>query len=148
MTLNKEVFLEDPTDQLIPNLGVAKVEPPEAPEEWDVLRYELSHFVCEGEYESGLERILSTYVNSLGQPQQPAAWVSGFYGSGKSHLVRVLQYLWRDVVFPDGARARGLAHLPSEISALLAELSTAGRQAGGLWSAAGTLGAGTGSVRL
>ena len=27
-------------------------------------------------------------------------WVSGFYGSGKSHLVRVLEQLWRDLVLP------------------------------------------------
>lgn len=149
MTLNKEVFLEDPTDQLIPNLGVAKVEQPTTSEEWDVLRYELSHFVCEGEYESGLERILSTYVKSVGQPQQPAAWVSGFYGSGKSHLVRVLQYLWTDQEFPDGTSASDLAKLPSSVTDQLAELRTVGKRSGGLWSAAGTLGAGASDkVRL
>lgn len=142
MTLNKEVFLEDPTDQQIPNLGVAKIEQPGTPEEWDVLRYELSHFVCEGAYESGLERILSTYVRSLGQPQQPAAWVSGFYGSGKSHLVRVLQYLWTDQRFPDGTTANDLVKLPSSVTDALAELRTVGKRSGGLWSAAGTLGAG------
>jgi len=46
------------------------------------------------------------------------------------------------------ARARGIARLPADIASLLTELSTAGKQAGGLWAAAGTLGAGTGSVRL
>jgi hypothetical protein len=29
------------------------------------------------------------------QAKQPAAWVSGFYGSGKPHLIRVLEYLCR-----------------------------------------------------
>src|SRR6266511_166848 len=124
MTLNREVFLEDPTLKEIPNLGVTKVVNPSTEEEWEVLRYELSHFVCEGEYESGLERILSTFLRSVGQPQQPAAWVSGFFGSGKSHLVRVLQYLWMDYRFPDGSTAQELASLPATVTDPLAELKT------------------------
>jgi hypothetical protein len=142
MTLNKDVFLKDPTDRQIPNLGVAKVEQPETTEEWEVLRYELESFVCEGEYASGLERILSTYLRNLGQPQQPAAWVSGFYGSGKSHLVRVLQYLWADQVLPDGVAASDLVSLPTPIKDALKELRTVSKRSGGAWSAAGTLGAG------
>jgi hypothetical protein len=147
--LNREVFLKDPTTHTIPNLGVAKVSEPQTPEQWAVLRYELSSFVCDGEYRRGLERVLDTYLANLRQPQQPAAWISGFYGSGKSHLVEVLRCLWVDTAFPDGARARGLANLPSDIAAQLAELTTEGRRAGGLWAAAGTLGAGAGdNVRL
>jgi len=76
-------------------------------------------------------------------------WVSGFYGSGKSHLCRVLEYLWRDVKLPSGKSARQLVHLPNDIEAHLTELSTAGKRLGGLWSAAGTLGAGKSqAVRL
>lgn len=148
-TQNWEVFLRDPRALVIPNLGVTKVTEPTTPEEWNTLRFELSSFVCDGEYRRGLELILATYLGSLNQPSQPAVWVSGFFGSGKSHLVRVLEYLWRDVKFPDGATARGITPLPDDIKELLVELSTAGRRVGGLWSAAGTLGAGAGStVRL
>jgi hypothetical protein len=147
--INREVFARDPVKNPIPNDGVAKIVEPESPGDWKVLRYELSTFVCEGEYRRGLETILDTYLRNLDRPVQPAAWVSGFYGSGKSHLVRVLEFLWRDVTFPDGATARSLVDLPAEIGDHLRELTTAGRQAGGLWSAAGTLGAGAGeSVRL
>src|SRR5829696_1832468 len=124
--LNRELFQRDPTTFSIPNLGVAKVGAPQTDEEWAVLRSELQSFVCDGEYERGLERILSSYLTALAQPQQPAFWVSGFFGSGKSHFVRVLEYLWRDYHFPDGATARGLVNLPGEIKALLTELSTAG----------------------
>lgn len=146
---NRELFLVDPTTFTIPNEGVTKIYEPHTEKEWAVLRYELSRFVCDGEYRKGLDRVLSTFLTNLSNPEQPAVWVSGFYGSGKSHFVRVLEYLWRDVEFPDGARARGLAKLPTEITDALKELTTAGRRAGGLWSAAGTLGAAAGdSVRL
>lgn len=149
MTLNRELFIEDPTEREIPNLGVAKVLNPESEEEFAVLRWELSHFVCDGEYEHGLQRILESYLRHLEQHAQPAAWVSGFYGSGKSHLVRVLQYLWTDYRFPDGSTAQGLVNLPSSVSDPLSELRTIGKREGGLWAAAGTLGAGAGdSVRL
>ncbi len=146
---NREVFLTDPTTFTIPNEGVAKIYNPHLPKEWDVLRWELSSFVCEGEYRKGLERILSTYLSNRDKAEQSAVWVSGFYGSGKSHFVRVLEYLWRDVQLPDGASARSLVKLPAEILDLLKELSTVGKQEGGLWSAAGTMGASAGdSVRL
>lgn len=148
MMQNRVVFAQDPTAFAIPNDGVTVVADPQTPEEWDVLRYELSSFVCDGEYREGLHRILATFLAHLGKPKQPAVWVSGFYGSGKSHLVRVLQYLWSDVAFPDGAQARGLARLPVDITDLLAELSTAGMREGGLWAAAGKLGAGHTNIQL
>ncbi|MEI6046386.1 MAG: BREX system P-loop protein BrxC, partial [Chloroflexota bacterium] len=148
-TTNREVFQQDPTKTTIPNDGVAKVLDPRTPEEWKVLRYELESFVCDGEYRRGMERILSTYLGHLDKQSQPAAWISGFYGSGKSHFVRVLEYLWRDVTFDGGATARGLTHLPHDLKDYLTELSTAGRREGGLWSAAGKLSSGPeNSVRL
>lgn len=149
MTLNRDVFANDPLTAVIPNDGVAKVTEPHSPEEWAVLRHELSTFVCEGEFKTGLDRILSTFLRNVGEAVQPAGWVSGFYGSGKSHLVRTLEFCWRDVAFPDGATARGLTRLPTEIAEHLQELSIVGRREGGLWSVAGTLGAGSGdSIRL
>lgn len=150
MTLtNRDVFAIDPTEHDIPNLGVVKVKNPEDAGDWATLEWELRSFVCEGEYERGLERILDQFLGHLAQPEQPAVWVSGFYGSGKSHLMRVLEYLWRDYQLPSGTSARTLSTLPSEIQAHLKELSIAGTRAGGLWSAAGTLGSGAaGSVRL
>lgn len=150
MTLtNRELFYRDPVATKIPNDGVATVVRPETEQQWDVLRWELGSFVCEGQYANGLERILSSFLTNLGQSKQPAAWVSGFYGSGKSHLARVLEYLWRDVELPGGDRARDLVSLPDEIRDHLTELSTAGKRLGGLWSAAGTLASGkSDAVRL
>ena len=150
MACNRDIFLNDPLQTTIPNDGVAQVVEPENDQQWEVLRHELRSFVCDGEYLRGMERILHSYLDHLSQPKQPAVWVSGFYGSGKSHFVRVLEYLWRDVELPGGVRARSLPqNLPTSVNDLLRELSTAGRREGGLWSAAGTLGAGAGSnVRL
>lgn len=147
---NRDVYQRDPSKITLLNNGVASMTDAATEDERRTLRFELEHFVCEGEYQRGLERILSSYVSSQGQPEQPAAWVSGFFGSGKSHLAKMLRFLWTDYTFPeDGASARGLARLPDDIQALLKELSTLGKRANGLHAAAGTLGAGASdSVRL
>lgn len=148
VTYNREVFARDPLKTTIPNNGVARVAEARTIENDEVSRYELRTFVCEGEYARGLRKILDTYVAHVGDPEQPAVWVSGFYGSGKSHLVKVLRYLWTDYTFTDGGTARGIVTLPAEIRDTLRELSIAGRQAGGLQAVAGTLGAGAGNIRL
>lgn len=140
MTINNELFTRRPLDFEIPNDGVTSVDRPNDSNQWKVLEYELTSFVCEGEYEHGLERILGSYIRHRGSTIQPAVWVSGFYGSGKSHLVRVLQHLWADTAFPNGASARGLANLSQGIRDQLIELATIGRQDGAApWSAAGAL---------
>ena len=136
MTLtNRDVFLRDPSASKIPNDGVAKVVRPEDEKQWEVLRWELKSFVCDGQYKKGLERILDSFLRNLDSEQQPAVWVSGFYGSGKSHLVKMLHHLWTDTAFSDGATARGIAGLPDGVRDLLQELSTQGRRHGGLHAA-------------
>lgn len=140
MTINNELFTRRPLDFEIPNDGVANVDRPDDSNQWKVLEYELTSFVCEGEYEQGIQRILDSYIRHRGSTIQPAVWVSGFYGSGKSHLVRVLQHLWADTALPNGASARGLANLPQSIRDQLIELTTIGKRDGvAPWSAAGAL---------
>lgn len=147
---NRDIYQRDPDNIILLNNGVAAMTDVLTMEERRTLRFELEHFVCEGEYKRGLARILDTYVSYMGQPEQPAAWISGFFGSGKSHLAKMLHYLWIDYTFPeDGATARGLARLPEEIKDHLAEISILGKRYNGLHAASGTLGAGAGdSVRL
>ena len=147
---NRELYLHDPLATELLNNGVSKVaELSDDGQQLRTLRFEFETFVCDGEYARGLERILNAYLSSLGQREQDAAWVSGFFGSGKSHLVKMLRYLWVDYRFPDGASARSLARLPNALADLFVELSNRSRQFGGLEAAAGTLGAGTmDNVRL
>ena len=147
---NRDIYQRDPQEIALPNSGVAAMTDALTGDDRRTLRFELAHFVCEGEYRRGLVRVLESYLNHQGQPEQPAAWVSGFFGSGKSHWAKMLRFLWTDYAFPeDGATARGLAHLPDDVREKLVELSTLGRRGDGLHAAAGTLGAGAGdSVRL
>jgi hypothetical protein len=135
-----DLFLTNPNQLELLNNGVAFVKDVVTPEELKTLRFELKTFVCEGEYANGLEKILRTFLANLDRPEQQAAWVSGFYGSGKSHLTKILRYLWTDFEFPeDKARARGLTKLSTEVADLLKELTTAGKRLGGLHAASGTL---------
>lgn len=141
-TKNRDLFIKDPLSWDLANQGVSKNNDTNL----DTLRYELETFVCDGEYKTGLSRILQSYLSNFSK-EQAGAWVSGFYGSGKSHLVKVLRYLWSDFKFPDSSTARTLATLPTEITDLLKELSTRGKQNGGLHAAGGTLTSGKGDVR-
>jgi hypothetical protein len=147
---NRELYFRDPTTLELLNNGVSKVsEIGQDERQIRTLRFELETFVCDGEYARGLERILKAYLDGLGREEQKAVWVSGFFGSGKSHLVKVLRYLWEDYRFSDGATARSLVRLPAEVADLLKELSTRSKSLGGLRAAAGTLGAGSmDNVRL
>ena len=87
---NIEIYQKNPADQKLVNEGVANVNDDRSAQALEVLRYELETFVCDGQYEKGMAHILDTYLKNVNQTQQPAVWVSGFYGSGKSHLVKML----------------------------------------------------------
>src|ERR1035441_3075157 len=105
--INRQLYFRDPTTIELLNNGVSKVsEIGHDERQIRTLRFELETFVCDGEYARGLERILKAYLDGLGREEQKAVWVSGFFGSGKSHLVKVLRYLWEDFHFADGATAR------------------------------------------
>ncbi len=148
---NREVFDRDPVTTPLANNGQARITDSLNDKAVDELRSELSTFVCEGQYEEGIRRIIESFLGSLNNTNQPAAWVSGFFGSGKSHLLKMLCHLWVNTTFDsDGATARSLVpKMPHEVQAVFKELDTRGRQAGGLHAASGTLPAGSGqSVRL
>ena len=135
----KDVLQRDPASYPLVNQGQARIA--SALEE---LRGELATFVCEGQYADGIQKIIRSFLDNVGRTSQRGAWVSGFFGSGKSHLLKMLSHLWQDTAFRDGATARSLVPaIPDELRALLRELDTAGKRAGGLLAAAGALPSGT-----
>ncbi|MDO8502509.1 MAG: BREX system P-loop protein BrxC [Gemmatimonadaceae bacterium] len=146
----KDTLQRDPSTHPLVNQGQARITDRSDDRTWDELRAELSTFVCEGQYQEGLQRILSSFLSNLGHTSQKGAWVSGFYGSGKSHLLKMLCHLWQNTEFPDGTTARELVpSLPADVRALLKELDTQGKRRGGLFAAAGALPSGTSAhVRL
>ncbi|HNB90211.1 MAG TPA: BREX system P-loop protein BrxC, partial [Plasticicumulans sp.] len=148
--LNRDIYNKAPQENRLANNGVAEVSEDHSAAAQDILRYELETFVCDGQYGKGLETILDKFlVNLDAGTEQPGVWISGFYGSGKSHLAKMLRTLWTDYRFTDGATARSLARLPTGVFEHLKELSTQGKRYGTLHAAAGKLGAGAGDkVRL
>lgn len=148
--LNRDIYNKAPKENRLVNNGVAEVSEDHTEAAQAILRYELETFVCDGQYEKGLETILDKFlVNLDAGTEQPGVWISGFYGSGKSHLAKMLRTLWTDYQFTDGATARSLAKLPTGVFEHLKELSTQGKRHGTLHAAAGKLGAGAGDkVRL
>lgn len=119
----QNILQRNPLEQGLANNGQARITQSTDDNALRELRAELETFVCDGEYGKAIERILQAYLTQLEQPRQVSAWVSGFYGSGKSHLLKMLGHLWVDTEFPDGSTARTLVHgLSDEALAHLKEL--------------------------
>lgn len=135
---NKELFILNPEQVNLKNEGVAKIRAINESEDLSIVEYELKTFVCEGEYHEGLKKILEFYLQNYSSTEQPAFWVSGFYGSGKSHLVKMASYLWNDFEFPNGKTARSIKPLPQDIKDLFVEIDRKQKIQGKL-SIAGTL---------
>ena len=137
-----EVLDRDPRGARLANNGQARIADIADAPALDELRAELETFVCDGQFGDALQRILDRYLANLGTPKQDSVWVSGFFGSGKSHLLKMLTHLWVNTPFPDGTTARGLVRggLPDEVQAQLRELDTHAHRAGrSPVAAAGTL---------
>lgn len=141
----------DPRQSALANGGQARITASADDRAVQELRAELETFVCDGQYGDALERILRSFLTQIDRPRQNAAWVSGFFGSGKSHLLKVLGHLWVDTTFADGTRARSLVRsLPDDVVAALREIDTQAARIGmPAVAAAGTLPSGSGDhVRL
>ena len=147
---NREVFDKDIDTFSLENQGVAKVDEALDEQQRQTLRFELETFVCKGHYEEGLHRIFESFVDTLRKNHEaPPAWVSGFFGSGKSHLVKMARALWTNEPFSDHRTPRDIARLPASVADALKELDGLARQRKTtLRAASGTLSQGEGdSIR-
>jgi hypothetical protein len=136
MTVIADLLDRDPRGQRLVNNGQARLSDTSEDED----RGELGTFVCEGRYADGMTRILESFCRDLGKTSQQAAWVSGFFGSGKSHLLKMLNYLWANKPFSDGMTPRALVEdMPDSVRAALRELDTQAARAGGLFAAGGPM---------
>ncbi len=139
-----DILQRDPAENPLINQGQARIADASDAKAREELRGELSTFVCEGQFSDGLIRILLSFLENFGRTSQKGVWISGFYGSGKSHSLKMAASLWQDTAFDDGVTARNLVpNIPDDLHALLRELDTAGKRSGGLLAAAGALPSGT-----
>lgn len=147
-----ELLDRDPLHVRLANNGQARITGGEDPKVMRELRDELETFVCRGRFADALQRILERYLANLDASRQDSVWVSGFFGSGKSHLLKMLAHLWVNTKFDDGATARSLVagRIPTEVEYALRELDGRARRIGKpLVAAAGSLlGGNVGHVRL
>ena len=81
-----ETLARDPRSHALANSGQARITSETDERATAELRAELETFVCDGQYGDAIERILKSYLNNLDRPKQDAAWVSGFFGSGKTEI--------------------------------------------------------------
>ena len=147
-----ELLVRDPLKVKLANSGQARITSGNDAKVMRELRDELETFVCKGKFADALQRILERYLANLDASRQDAVWVSGFFGSGKSHLLKMLAHLWMNTRFDDGATAQGIVaeRLPAEVKDALRELNVRARRVGKpLAAAAGSLlGGNVGHVRL
>lgn len=88
----KDIFKKDVSH---PINGVVKADQLNESVIWQ----ELEEYVVNRELNQHFRKFLSAYLAALEMPNDPAAsgrmgiWVSGFFGSGKSHFIKILSYL-------------------------------------------------------
>ena len=126
-----QTLQRDPRISPLANNGQARITTLDDENARIELEGELSTFVCDGQYGQAMERILQSYLAQQGQPRQNAAWVAGFFGSGKSHLQKMLGHLWANTEVIPGTRARDLVlELPDGVKAQFRELDTLAARSG------------------
>jgi len=126
-----ETLQRDPRNSPLANNGQARITTLVDENALRELEAELSSFVCDGQYGQAMERILQSYLSRQGQARQNAAWVSGFFGSGKSHLQKMLGHLWANTEVSPGNYARDLVlELPGTVRDQFRELDTLAKRSG------------------
>ncbi|MEI6425044.1 MAG: hypothetical protein WCP55_22735 [Lentisphaerota bacterium] len=84
---------------------------------------ELDELVLTKELTGHLDRFFTTYAETVDNPKDCDAagkvgvWVSGFFGSGKSHFIKALYYLFANTtVLKDGKKKTAVQFFEDKIS--------------------------------
>ncbi|MGI2029390.1 BREX system P-loop protein BrxC [Endozoicomonas acroporae] len=91
--MNIDALFEKPIARNIN--GVIKADQTDSESIWQ----ELDEYVITRELDTHLRGFFEAYLNAIDHPDDPAVagkvgvWVSGFFGSGKSHFIKILSYL-------------------------------------------------------
>lgn len=98
MTLINEIFAKDIQR---PIEGVIKAD------DTSQLGVEVEEYVLTNESAKGVEHVLEAYTNYT---NANGVWISGFFGSGKSHLLKMLAHLLGDIDGHDYPRGKVSEH--------------------------------------
>ncbi|MFW3626015.1 BREX system P-loop protein BrxC [Aerococcus viridans] len=83
----KDIFLKDINRDI---RGVVKVQQRDE----EIVYQELDEYVVTKELKKHFSRFYENYARSVNQPtDKMGVWISGFFGSGKSHFLKILSYL-------------------------------------------------------
>lgn len=98
--------------------GVIKADQQDPASIWQ----ELDEFVVTKELSGHLDKFFSVYADTVDHPKDSDAsgkigvWVSGFFGSGKSHFIKALYYLFANTsVEKDGATKNAIQFFESKV---------------------------------
>ena len=95
----KQLFKKDIAREI---KGVIKV----GQEAENDVRQELDEYVVTDELQAHFVYFFKQYLKSLNVPtDQMGVWISGFFGSGKSHFLKILSYLLDSNLEVDGKKA-------------------------------------------
>ncbi|HDH04529.1 MAG TPA: BREX system P-loop protein BrxC [Nitrospirae bacterium] len=91
----RDIFTKD---LFRPINGVVKADQQDEAVIWQ----ELDEYVITHELDGHFRKFFSVYLDAVDNPKDPVltdrigVWVSGFFGSGKSHFIKILSYLLRN----------------------------------------------------
>ncbi len=99
--------------------GVIKADQRDDESVWQ----ELDEYVATKQVTEYLRRFFDAYLAAVDNPNDPAVvsrmgvWVSGFFGSGKSHFIKILSYLLSNVeATSEGSRKKAIDFFSSKIA--------------------------------
>lgn len=101
----KKIFKKDIAR---PINGVVKADQTEN----ETVFVELDEYVITNELMKHIEKFFEFYMPSVYDPEKAAVagksgiWVSGFFGSGKSHFIKILSYLFKNIEATNGFSSR------------------------------------------